>query len=70
MNDHANTSNIVVDSSTNSIKNIFCISLDNILQLLLLRKNSLPNLKPVEGDKSLHFLTINQNLESLSQQVE
>ena len=35
-----------VDSLTNSIKNICCNSLDNTLQLLLLRKNSLPNLKP------------------------
>ena len=45
MNDQAKTCNIVVDSSTNSINNTSCYSLDSILQLWLLRKNSLPNLK-------------------------
>ena len=42
MNDQAKTRNIVVNSSTNSIKNTSCDSLDNILQLLLLRIYSLP----------------------------
>ena len=45
MNYHAKTCNIVVDFSTNSIKNTSCKSLCNILPFLLLRKNSLPNLK-------------------------
>ena len=38
MNGYAKTRDIVVDSSTNSIENTFCNSLDKILQLLLLRK--------------------------------
>ena len=48
MNNDAKTCNIVVDSSTNSIKNTSCNSLDNILQsynYLLFRKDSLSNMK-------------------------
>ena len=59
MNDRAKTYNIVVDSSTNSIKNTSCNSLDNILQLSVVEKKFTTQL---EVDTSLHSVAINQNL--------
>ena len=60
MNDNARTCNIiVVDSSANLIKNTYCISLDDILQLSVVEKKITTQL---EVDTSLHSLAINQNL--------